>query len=118
MTPIIAADPAKIVPAATPADTDQQKKLIHDHVDVAKSADQTKLVTPGNEKAAEVPASSGDDDNPIPHVIEPAGPDFDPPAKADDAPVSADPPVTDLAAGGDESGQISPKEYPRARCRT
>ena len=107
MPPIIAADPAKIVPAATPADNDQQKKLIHDYVDGAQSADRTKLVTPGSEKVAEVPASSGDH-NPISRVTEPAGPGFDPPAKADDT-VSADPPVTDLAAGGGESGQISPK---------
>jgi hypothetical protein len=106
LPPIIAADPGEIVPAAKPADNDQQKKLIHDYVDGAQSADRTKLVTPGSEKVAEVPASSGDH-NPIPHVTEPAGPDFDQPAKADDT-VSADPPVTDLAASG-ESGQISPK---------
>src|SRR5437763_17071494 len=107
MPPTSAADPAKIVPAATPADNDQQKKLIHARVDAAQSADQTKPVTLGAEKVAEVPASSGDH-NPIARVTEPAGPGFDPPAKADDT-VSADPQVTDLAPEGGESGQISPK---------
>jgi hypothetical protein len=59
MPPTVAADPANIGPAATPADTD--------------------------DKVAAVPASSGDDNNPVSRVIEPAGPGFDPPAKPGDA---------------------------------
>ena len=84
MPPIIAADPAKIGPAAAPADTD--------------------------DKVAAAPAPSGDDNNPISRVIEPAGPGFDPAAKAADAPASADHPATDVATGGDDKGQTSPKK--------
>jgi hypothetical protein len=76
MPPTDAADPAKIVPAATPANTD--------------------------DKVAAAPAPSGDASNPISRV-EPTGVGFDPRAEAGDAPASADRPVTDVAAAGDES---------------
>ena len=84
MPPIIAADPAKIVPAAVPADTD--------------------------DKVAAAPAPSGDASNPISRVVEPTGVGFDPLAKAGDAPASADRAATDVVTGGDDSGQISPKK--------
>jgi hypothetical protein len=83
LPPTVAADLAKIVPASTPADTD--------------------------DKMTEASASSGDDNNRISRVIEPAGPAVDPPAKAGDAPASADHAATDVAVGGDDSGQISPR---------
>ena len=72
MPPTVAADPAKIGPAATPADTDS--------------------------KVATVPASSGDDNHTISRVIEPAGPGFDPRAKAGGAPAPTDHRATDAAA--------------------
>ena len=84
MPPIIAADPAKIVPAAAPADTD--------------------------DKVAAAPAPSGDASNPISRVVEAAGPAFDPLAKAGVAPASSDRTATDVVTGGDDSGQISPKK--------
>jgi hypothetical protein len=84
MPPTDAADPAKIVPAAAPADTD--------------------------DKVAAALAPSGDASNPISRVVEPAGPAFDPLAKAADAPASADRAATDVVTGGDDSGQISPKK--------
>jgi hypothetical protein len=79
MPPTVAADPAKIIPAATPADTD--------------------------DKVAAAPAPSGDASNPISRLVEPTGVGFDPLAKAGDAPASADRPATDVDAGGDKSGQ-------------
>ena len=104
------ADPAKRVSATTPADNDQQQRLVHDGINGVRSADQTKLVMPRNMKVAEVPVLSGDDNNLISRVIEPAGPGSDPPAKAGDASASVDLPATDVAAGVDDSGQISPKK--------
>ena len=95
--PIVAADPAKLGPIATPADNDREKNLIRDRVDGAQSADQTKLVTPGNGKLAEVPASSGDDNHPISGVIGSASPGFDQAAKSDDA-----------AAPGDHAAAVGP----------
>jgi hypothetical protein len=87
MPPTDAADPAKIIPAATPAHTD--------------------------DKVAAAPAPSGDSSDSISRVIEPAGPG-DPLAKAGAAPASADHPATDVAAGGDDSGQIISPESSRA----
>jgi len=64
------AAPAKIVPAAVPADNDQQKKLIQDRVKGAQSLDQAKLVAACDNKVLVVPASSGDR-NPV-SVVDPA----------------------------------------------
>ena len=110
MPPIVDADSAKLVPAVTPADDYQRKSLIEDRGGEAKSAEQTKLVTPGNRKVDEVPTQSGDDNSLSSRIIEPAGPGGDAPAKAGDAPGSTDPLSTDVAAGGDDSGQISPEK--------
>jgi len=110
MPPIVDADPALLVPAVTPADDYQRKSLIEDRGGEAKSAEQTKLVTPGNRKVDEVPTQSGDDNSLSSRIIEPAGPGGDAPAKAGDAPGSTDPLSTDVAAGGDDSGQISPEK--------
>jgi len=109
--PIINADaaPAKVVPADTPADSDERDKLIYDRVDGAQRADRTKLVTPGDDKVAAAPALSGDDNKPISRVIEPAGPGLDQPAKVGDAPALADHPAPDAAGGVGDTGQISPK---------
>jgi hypothetical protein len=74
-------------------------------VDRGRSAEQTRLVAPGSGKVAEVPASPGNDNNPISRIIEPAGPGFDPPAKTSEAPGSTDRLATDAAAGGDNSAQ-------------
>ena len=72
--------------------------MIRDRVDGGQSADQTKLVTPGNGKVAEVPASSGDGNNPISRVIGSASPGFDQAtAKSDDA-----------AAPGDDAAAVGP----------
>ena len=58
--PIITGDaaPAKVASASTPPD-DERNNLIHDHVDGAPSAEKTKLVTPGDDKAAASPAATG-----------------------------------------------------------
>jgi hypothetical protein len=87
MPPTDAADPAKIVPAATPADTD--------------------------DKMAAAPAPSGDASNPISRVVEPTGVGSDPLAKAGDAPASADHPATDVATGGDDAGGEQPSSLGR-----
>jgi SPOR domain len=87
--PIVTADtaPAKIVPAGTPADNDEQNKSIDDRVAGAQSAEQTKLVTPGDDKAAAAPAASGR------------------------AAASGDHPAADAAPASDgDSGQVSPKK--------
>jgi hypothetical protein len=99
------AAPAKNVPAAMPADNDQQN-LIHDWVNRALGRDQAKLVTACDDKVLVVPASSRDDNNPISRVVNPAAPGLDLPAKAGKADASADHPATDVAAGG-----------PHIRCR-
>ena len=112
-TLITAADaaPAKIVPAAVPADNDQLKKLSRNLVNGAPSPDQAKLVTACEDKGAALPAaSSGDDNNPISRVVEPAAPALDLPAKAGEVQASANHPTTDLAAGSGDSGQASPKK--------
>jgi hypothetical protein len=111
LPPIIAADrgPATIAPSAAPADNDQRKRLSPERIDGVQGADQMKLVTPGNGEVAEVPASSGDDNNRVFRVIAPGVPGYAAPAKADDAPASADRPAPDVAAGGDDSGHSPSK---------
>ena len=110
---ITAADaaPAKIVPAAVPADNDQLKKLSRNPVNGAPSPDQAKLVTACDDKGPALPAgSSGDDSSPISRVVEPAAPALDLPAKAGEVQASANHPATDVAARSDDSGQTSPKK--------
>jgi hypothetical protein len=103
------AAPAKIVPAAVPANNDEQKKLIQDRVKGAQSLDQAKLVAACDNKVLVVPASSGDGNNPV-SVVDPAAHALDLPAKDGEVHASADHPATNVAGGGDDSGQTSPKK--------
>lgn len=83
--PVIAADPAptKITPPddGSQQTADAQNKLVYDRVDPASKPadDTTKLVTPGNEKIADVnkPDPSADDGNPVSRVIMQGGPAYD-----------------------------------------
>ena len=116
--PIITADatPAKIVPAATPSDNDEQNKLIYDRVDGAQSADGTKLVTPGDEPVADLPAGAPDANNPISRVIAPGGPGFDPPVK--DGEPAADVAASDETAGASAASEAGGGPIPPKKVRT
>jgi hypothetical protein len=109
MPPIVAADPANLVPAATPADNDQRESLIDDHVYGVQSAEQMELVTPGNGKVAEVPSSSGDDSNPISRVIGSAIPG---PSLGGGAAAAADAPPVPVVSARVPIPRIKPAVFP------
>ena len=95
------------VPSAAPAASDRQR-LPPDRVDGPPSADQTKLATPGNTAAAEVPVSSGAGNNPISRPIEPAGPGVASAFPSGNA--TTDRPATNDAATSDDSADIAVKK--------
>ena len=66
---------------------------------------KAKLMMPGDDNIAAAP--SGDDNNPISRVIEPAGPDIDQPARPG-GPALADPAAADPVVGDGDAGRTSP----------
>ena len=74
-----------------------------------QGADKFSLVKPSDDGGVAA-AASGDENKPISRLIASAGPGFDAPVKAGEARALADPPATDDATVGDDSGRISPKK--------
>jgi hypothetical protein len=110
--PIISADagPTKISPPEPPSSgDDQQNKLIYDRVDngAGSGTADTKLVTPGNEPIADVPAT--DTNNPIARVILPGGPTPEAPGTAD-AGNSGDGAAAAATNGADSAQSIGPRK--------